>query len=527
MALFGDPERNVLEAFQRLADANPFLPERVAAERAALGADFVRVGATWHVEADLDGLNPNVPRLGALAEQRAAGLRERLAGGTRATPRELALYQTFVFYLLYQRYEGAWRELMEAGLRDQLPSRPASLWKRFAADVERFLALPGRRFPEPTDAAFLFALGFQVRRAFHHTFRHIYGGSEPAARLRAAVWQSIFTHDAARYRRDLALRMGDVPTLVVGESGSGKELVARAIAFSRFIPFEAGRGAFRADWARAFRGLSLSALSPTLVESELFGHRRGAFTGAVESREGWLEGCGPSGSVFLDEIGELEPAIQVKLLRVLQTRAFQRIGETAERRFEGKIIAATNRDLAGEMRAGWFRPDLYYRLCADVVRTPTLREQLAGSRDELADLTLVLSRRLVGPEEASRLAEEVVDYVVRELGLHYGWPGNVRELEQCVRSVLVRGEYRPPLGAAADDVAAALREGRIGAEELLRRYVTTVYARLGSYEETARRLGLDRRTVKARIDPELLERLRAGAAGGAGLRRGDSRHSGA
>ncbi len=516
MPLFLDPERNLLEAFHRLANANPFLPERVEAERAALGTDFVRVGATWHVEADLDGLNPNVPRLGALAEERAARLRERLAGGARATQRELALYQAFVFYLLYQRYEGEWRQLMEAGHTEEPTPRPGPLWKRFAADVERFFAPGDRRFPEPTDPAFLFALGFQIRRAFHHTFRHIYGGSEPAARLRAAVWQSIFTHDAARYRRDLTLRMGDVPTLVVGESGSGKELVARAIAFSRFIPFDAEQCAFRTDWGRAFRGLSLSALSPTLVESELFGHRRGAFTGAVESREGWLEGGGPSGCVFLDEIGELEPAIQVKLLRVLQTRAFQRIGETAERRFEGKIIAATNRDLAREMGSGRFRPDLYYRLCADVVRTPTLREQLAGSRDELADLTLVLARRLVGAEEASRLTDEVVAFVAREIGLDYGWPGNVRELEQCVRSVLVRGEYRPPGSADADadtDVAAALREGRIGAEELLRRYVTAVYARVGSYEETARRLGLDRRTVKARVDPALLERLRARATG--------------
>jgi hypothetical protein len=510
MALLPDAERDLLEAFARLADGNPFLPERVAAERAALGAAFVRTGAVWHVEADLGGINPNVPKLGALAEARVAALRDRLAAGARATARELALYQSLVFYTLYQRYEKAWFELVVRGLQGQPTTKPAPAWRRFAADVEALLGLPGRRFPEPADAAFLFALGFQIRRAFHHTFRQIFGGSAPAARLRAAVWESIFTHDVPRYRRDLALRMGDVPTLVVGESGTGKELVARAIAFSRFVPFDPARGAFVADWAQAFRGLSPAALAPTLVESELFGHQRGAFTGAVESREGWLEGCGPFGSVFLDEIGELDPAIQVKLLRVLQTRVFQRIGETAERRFEGKIVAATNRDLAAEMRAGRFRPDLYYRLCADVVRTPTLREQLAGSREELASLTLVLAQRVVGAGEAPRLADEVVAFVARELGLDYAWPGNVRELEQCVRSVLVRGEYRPPPPAADEeaDVAAALREGTLGADELLSRYVTGVYARAGSYEETARRLGLDRRTVKARVDRALLARLR-------------------
>ncbi|MGH7286664.1 MAG: sigma 54-interacting transcriptional regulator, partial [Myxococcota bacterium] len=419
MPIFEDSDRRLLEAFQRLANANPFLGERVEAERAALGAGFEGVGALWHVEADLDGLNPNVAKLGALAEARAEALRERLTRGARAGQHELALYQSFVFYLLYQRYERDWYELVQRGLAGEPATRVVPAWRRFRGDVEHFLGPGSLRFSEPSDPAFLFALGFQIRRAFRYTFRQIYGGSQPAAQLRASVWQSIFTHDTARYRRDLALRMGDVPTLVVGESGTGKELVARAIAFSRFIPFDAERGAFRADWSRSFRGLNLSALSPTLVESELFGHRRGAFTGAVESREGWLEGCGPTGSVFLDEIGELEPAIQVKLLRVLQTRTFQRIGETAERRFEGKIIAATHRDLTAQMRDGRFRPDLYYRLCADVVRTPTLREQLAGSRDELASLTLVLARRLVGPDEAARLADEVVSFVARELGLDY------------------------------------------------------------------------------------------------------------
>jgi hypothetical protein len=519
MALFSDTERTLLEAFARLADGNPFLPERVEAERAALGADFVRTGAVWHVEADLNGLNPNVPKLGALAEARVAALRDRLAGRERATREELALYQSLVFYYLYERYERDWFELVVRGLQGKPTTQPVPAWRRFAADARRLLALPRREMPEPADAAFLFALGFQIRRAFHHVFRQIYGGSPPAARLRATVWQSIFTHDPTRYRRALALRMGDVPTLVVGESGTGKELVARAIALSRFVPFDAERGAFRADWAGGFAGLNLSALAPTLVESELFGHRRGAFTGALEHRTGWLESCGAFGSVFLDEIGELDPAIQVKLLRVLQTRSFQRIGETEERRFDGKLVAATHRDLSAEMRSGRFRPDLYYRLCADVVRTPTLREQLAGSRDELASLTLVLARRVVGPDEATRLADEVVTFVARELGLDYAWPGNVRELEQCVRSVLVRGEYRPPPPAADGeelDVAAALRDGTLSADALLRRYVTTVYARVGSYEETARRLGLDRRTVRSRVDAELLAKLRgsAGPQGG-------------
>src|SRR5262249_2233744 len=164
--------------------------------------------------------------------------------------------------------------------------------------------------------------------------------------------------------------------LITGPSGSGKELVAQAIGLARYIPFDAERQAFVENFAGSFYALNPSALSPTLIESELFGHRRGAFTGAVQDRAGWREGGRRLGTVFLDEIGELEPALQVKLLRVLQTRTFQRLGDTRDRRFHGKIIAATNRELATEMAAGRFRKDLYYRLCSDIVVTPALQEHL-------------------------------------------------------------------------------------------------------------------------------------------------------
>ena len=162
------------------------------------------------------------------------------------------------------------------------------------------------------------------------------------------------------------------------------------------------------------------------------------------------------------------------------------------------------------MRAGRFRADLYYRLCSDLIVTPSLRDQLRDSPGELRNLVLFVSERVVGRAGAPELAGEVLECVTRDLGPDYPWPGNVRELEQCVRNVLVRQSYRPPAGPPrppADDLAEAMREGSLTAKELLRRYCTTVYARTGSYQETARRLELDRRTVKRHIDPELLQRL--------------------
>jgi transcriptional regulator with GAF, ATPase, and Fis domain len=250
-----------------------------------------------------------------------------------------------------------------------------------------------------------------------------------------------------------------------------------------------------------FHAVNLSALSPTLIESELFGHRRGAFTGAVGDRIGWLESCPRLGTVFLDEVGDVEPAIQLKVLRVLESRTFQRIGDTKDRLFHGKIIAATNRDLAEDRRAGRFREDLYYRICSDVIRTPSLHERVAACPAELRHMVLFLARRLVG-DEGERLADDVLALIDSHIGHAYTWPGNVRELEQCVRNVLVRREYCPVSPPAADggaELATELMSGTLTADEVLTRYCRIVYDQCGSYQEAARRLGLDRRTVKARV----------------------------
>jgi transcriptional regulator with AAA-type ATPase domain len=513
--LFERGEQGVVEALAGLSDCNQFLPERIALERKALGDAWQGSDEIWHADAEAGPSSPNIDPLARLAEQLAGRLRDRLAGGASAGSDALLLYGGLVRYLLYSRYERDFFALTQDGDEGRPATGKVAAFRRHAADVDHFLRIPGVALPVEVDAAHLFAWGYQIRRAFHHTFRRIYGASMPAARLRAAVWQSIFTHDAQRYGRGLYRRLGDVPTLIVGESGTGKELVARAIGLSRYIPFDPERQCFAADPARLFFAVNLSALSPTLVESELFGHRRGAFTGATEDRAGWFETCTELGTVFLDEIGELPPGIQVKLLRVLQSRTFQRVGEVDERAFGGKIVAATNRDLGDEMETGSFRRDFYYRLSGDVIHTPTLREQLADSPDALRGLALSIARRVAGPDEAERLCNEVVDWVDTQLQPGHDWRGNVRELEQCVRNVMIRGEYhpltapRPDLQRGGADLTRAIQAGELSADDLLRHYCTLVYARAGSYEEAARRLGLDRRTVKARVDAELLERLRA------------------
>ena len=404
-----EDERALACAVSRLAYSNPFLPERIEAERAVLGAHFDPSGTLWHTR-DEPERAPNIvkiaERAGALAEQ----LRGRLAAGASARDDERALYEEMVVYLLFDRHQADLFPLV----RDRdAATRRVDCYRSFLEDLERFVGARGTSFAVAREPAHLFATFFQVRRAFHHIYATIVGASAPATRLRAAVWQSVFTHDARRYRRGLHARMGDIATLITGPSGTGKELVAGAIGLSRYIPFDPAKQAFVEEAASAFFPLNLAALSPTLIESELFGHRRGAFTGALEDRKGWFEACPPLGTVFLDEIGDVDAAIQVKLLRVLQTRTFQRLGDTADRRFEGKVIAATNRDLGAAIEAGRFREDFYYRLCSDLIVTPSLAEQLRDSPEELSRLVLVIARRVAGDGEAEGLADEA-DRWIRE-----------------------------------------------------------------------------------------------------------------
>ena len=489
MPLLSGAEREFARAVSGLAYCNPFLPERIRREQEALGPDFVESAAVWSQRPDVAADSPNLARIARRVETLATDLRERLSRGKEADAEDRTLYEDLVLYLLYDRHQPQLFDL----LRDNSPgTRRVKLYRDFAADLAEYLGDAGQ---EGTDPEHVFACAFQIRRAFHHIYAGIVGGSMPTARLRATIWQSIFTHDMRRYRRSLYRHMGDITTLITGPSGTGKELVARAIGLSRYIPFRADTETLAEEYSKSFLPLNLSALSPTLIESELFGHRRGAFTGAVEDRPGWLEVCPALGTVFLDEIGDLDGSIQVKLLRTLESRTFERLGETKSRAFRGKIIAATHRDLAAAMACGTFREDFYYRLCSDMIVTPSLHQQIADSPSDLRQLTLFLANRIAGAEEAPRVAAEVEEWIAGNLPENYGWPGNVRELEQCVRNILIRREYRPPRAVSrspAEALARRIEGGGLTAQELLSAYCTLVYRRTGSYVETARRLGLDR-----------------------------------
>jgi transcriptional regulator with PAS, ATPase and Fis domain len=316
--------------------------------------------------------------------------------------------------------------------------------------------------------------------------------------LRVRVWESIFTKDMLSYQQWMHESVGRFPTLILGPTGSGKEIVARAIGLSRFIPYEPKSGQFESSPNKSFCPVNLSALTETLIESELFGHRKGSFTGAMRDHPGIFKTAGQYGTVFLDEIGEVPESIQVKLLRILQSGEFQAIGGDSPSFYVGKIIAATHRDLSMEVRQGRMREDFFYRLCGDQVNTIALRDILSVNPKEIENSVYYICSKLFGGEGAKELSSKVVDRLRSVIPENYPWPGNFRELEQAVRNIIVHDEF-VPLGQGSEiefDIKQVYANTKLSLNGWSRIYAKKAYENAGSYREAARLLGVDQRTIK-------------------------------
>jgi DNA-binding NtrC family response regulator len=295
------------------------------------------------------------------------------------------------------------------------------------------------------------------------------------------VYRSRIMADLLRVARDVAASNATV--LITGSSGTGKELLARAIH----------RASRRS--AGPFVPLDCSAIPESLIESELFGHRRGAFTGAVDDRPGIVQQA-DHGTLFLDEIGNLPLPIQSKLLRFLQERRFRRVGEVAERSVDVRLISATNQDLAAMAARGAFRSDLYYRLSVIPLRLPDLAER----REDIPPLVYHFIRKFNAGYQVEGVRADALDLLI-----DHAWPGNVRQLENAIeRAVILRraGLIQPrdlpeELVHAA---GSAARPGGRSLEEIERAYIVQLLQECrGNQSRVARILGINRRTLYRKL----------------------------
>lgn len=285
---------------------------------------------------------------------------------------------------------------------------------------------------------------------------------------------------------------GAICVLVTGETGTGKEVVAHAIH----------QRSPRAK--KAFLTLNCGAFTESLLESELFGHEKGAFTGATEAKEGLFESA-QGGTVFLDELGELSPSTQVKLLRVLEERAVRRVGSVKVRPIDVRFVAATNRNLEEDVRAGRFREDLYFRIAGVTLSVPPLRER----KEEIEPLARSFLTRFA--TQLARRVPELSPAALRQLE-KYRWPGNIRELRNMMeRAVLlcagdqVTPEHLPPEKLSAlwvDATPASPGDGAADRQQI----IEALALHAGNQTQAAKQLGISRRTLLHRLDAYRLPR---------------------
>jgi two-component system, NtrC family, response regulator AtoC len=279
------------------------------------------------------------------------------------------------------------------------------------------------------------------------------------------------------------------PVLISGESGTGKELVARALHF---------RGSMA---SRPFVAVDCGSLVPTLIESELFGYEKGAFTGALRSKQGLLQSA-DTGTIFLDEVGELPLEMQAKLLRFLQEKEVRPVGSNQKVKVDVRIMAATNRDLDTEYQKGTFRKDLYFRLNVVTISLPTLRER----RSDIPILAAFFLERLA-PGRGVQLSSNAMKAL-----LSYDWPGNVRELENCLERAVALGDQRiieiddlPPSIACAElrtePQATAEFSGRAtDLEDIERATIERVFSQVkGDKVLAGKMLGISRATLYRKL----------------------------
>jgi len=305
--------------------------------------------------------------------------------------------------------------------------------------------------------------------------------------------QVIFRSSAFRRAFEMAKKVApsEASVLIQGESGTGKELIASTIHYS----------SRRAD--RRFLTINCAALTDTLLESQLFGHVKGAFTGAVATQRGLVEEAS-GGTLFLDEIGDVSPALQAKLLRVLQEKEFIPVGSTKIRHADVRFVAATNKTLEDEVRVGNFREDLFYRLNVVNVQVPPLRER----KEDVPLLARFFARKYASRGEAG-ISDEAL-----ELLSGYHWPGNVRELENVIEMAVILSDGEviqasdlPVKISQSPPVDFTLPTEQMTLAAIERRYIEQVYRQTGFHKvNTANILAISRKTLDRKLKQYAIDR---------------------
>lgn len=500
MSLLEGEDQRAVEALGALAWGNPFAPEREALVARALGPAYRAPGGGAEAASANDRTLADraallVPRAGAA-----------LAGAPRADAAARSSYADLVRFLLVCRLADLFRALADACASGALSRRRVSSYRLLREEMARLGAVREGALAEGSALDHQFAVLFQTSRAAHAIAHGIVGRSEAARGLRAAAWESIFGRDLRRYERVLHARMREVPTLVSGARGGGQREVAEIVASTTYLPFDGEAMRFTAESEGAELALDAHACRPREAEARLFGRR--ASGDAVQV--GLFARCPEHATVIVGHVDALARRTQARLASALGARAFLPDGGDDPVPFRGKLVATTEADLGAAARDGRASPTLALALRVDVLEVPSLRARIQNDPSDLEALVRRSFTRMLGVDHVDGTVDEALAFLDAHRRGH-DWPGGLDELEATLRSLLVRGGPTPPPDLpvpALDRLASGFRRAELEAERLLDAYCTIAYVRWGSYQEAARRLGLDRRTVRARVDDALADAIK-------------------
>jgi sigma-54 specific flagellar transcriptional regulator A len=407
--------------------------------------------------------------------------------------------ENIFIYTTHLRYLDEMDELIQAHLNEKDKPIKVTFGPALIKDLLKF------GFSEELAYRGLSVL-YQIRRAYYFIGRELVGNCPSMKALRCSLWNNVFTFDIRYYKDYLWNHMEDFSTLILGDTGTGKSSAAKAIGQSGLMHYDPLNQTFTNKFSDSYMLINLSEYPETLIESALFGHKKGAFTGAIDNFSGIFNRCLSHGILFLDEIGEVPESIQVKLLNVLQDRIFTPIGSHKTSRFKGRVITATSKSLEELRTTGKMRDDLFYRLSSDIIIMPSLQQRVQENADELRQLIHLLVHRMTDTENP-KLADWVCDLLNNQIPKHYPWFGNVRELEQAVRRIILKQQY---VGAkelnfisSKQDNILKLPDENIDAKQLLTLYCQLLYKKHGTYQKVANIVNLDRRTVTKYIQSSL------------------------
>jgi len=338
-----------------------------------------------------------------------------------------------VIFICYHRYAERFRKLIE----EQFRQEGANVKVAFAAEA---LGIMTRAGMSADIAKRYFAFFYQMQRALYFLDKTLVGTSPSMDRLRHDLWNTIFSHDFSLYEQFLWESIRSVSTIFVGEPGVGKEASAMAVIGSGFVPFEDKTMTFAEPFSEFFKEVNLAQHDGVRLESELFGHQKGAFTEAVENYQGVLSRCSAYDVIYLDGICKMPDPVQAKLASVLQHRTFTPVGSHTRQTFAGRVMASTRKTPKKLLADNDMREDLYYQLCVNEIHVPSLRQRFKEKPSEFELMISHVIHRFTG-QDSGNLVGRVIDGMPSHISPGYKWPGNVSELEQIVKKILLVKNY--------------------------------------------------------------------------------------